>query len=219
MLVFAVAGAVLVAVILIVVSLAVSGGDGESTSGSPPTTVVDGIPQSGTVLGSPSARVTLIQYEDIQCPFCRTYTEEAFPGIVEEYVKTGRVKVDFRGLEFLGPDSNEALRLVLAAARQDRAWQVVELLYRNQGTENSGWVTDELLRSIAADAGLDVDRAFADARSAAVSQEIEALAAEATARGIQGTPSFMIQVGDGAPYTVQVPELTAEAFRPVLDDA
>jgi protein-disulfide isomerase len=218
-LIVAIAGALAVAVVLIVLSLALSGGDEGPTSSGGAATLVDDMAQSGTVLGSPDANVTLLQYEDIQCPFCRTYTRDAFPSIVEQYVKSGQLKIDFRGLEFLGEDSNEALRLVLAAARQDRAWQVVELLYERQGAENSGWVTDELLRAIATDAGLDVEQALADAPSTEITQEIAALADEATARNVTGTPAFFLQIGDDEPYSVTVPELTAEAFQPILADA
>ena len=85
--------------------------------GRPPTSITDpalelvaGIPQNGTVLGKSGTTVRLLQFEDLQCPICKRYTDEAFPAIVNEYVRTGRIKVDFRGLAFLGPDSLKALQ-------------------------------------------------------------------------------------------------------------
>ena len=54
------------------------------------------------MLGKAGTTVRLLQFEDLQCPICKRYTDEAFPAIVNEYVRTGRIKVDFRGLAFIG---------------------------------------------------------------------------------------------------------------------
>jgi protein-disulfide isomerase len=217
-----VAVAVGVVIALVAGSLLLRGGDDEPSGGAATgdTSLVDGIPQSGTVLGSPDATVTLLQYEDLQCPACLSYQQEAFPTIVEEWVRTGKVKLDFRGLQFLGNDSDQALRAVLAAAEQGKAWQMIDLLYANQGEENSGWVTDVLIDELAEKAGLDVEQLHADMESEAVSAEIEALAKEAADRGVGGTPTFMVQVGDDEPYIVNPdPYTDPEAFRPIFDDA
>ncbi len=221
----AIGGALVVAVVLVVASLALRGGDDDTSSStttpsSGSTAVVDGIPQSGTVLGNPDATVVLLQYEDIQCPVCKTYTEAGFRTVVEEYVRPGDVKIDFRGLEFLGDDSTKALSHVLAAARQDRAWQLIDLLYANQGDENSGWVTDDLLRELGGQIeGLDVDKMFADAATPEIAAEIEDVANEAAERRVPGTPWFYVQIGDDEPYEVQPTSLDGDAFRPILDDA
>lgn len=220
----AIAGAAVLAVVLVVAAIAFSGGDDEEATTSGPTSgstaVVDGIPQSGTVLGNPDAQVTLLQYEDIQCPVCKSYTESGFQTVVDEYVRPGDVKVDFRGLEFLGDDSTKALRHVLAAAKQDRAWQLVDLLYANQGAENSGWVTDDLLRELGGQIeGLDVDAMFADAATPEIATEIEQVAQEAADRRVPGTPWFYVQIGDDEPYEVQPRSLDGDEFRQILDDA
>ncbi len=221
-LIAAVAAAVVVVVALVLVSVLLrDGGDTSRGGGAGVTALVDGIPQDGTVLGDPAATVTFLQYEDLQCPFCKEYTEQAFPAIVDEYVRTGKVKVDFRGLEFIGEDSTEALRAVLAAAEQNKAWQLIELLYDHQGAENSGWVTDDLLSELARSIdGLDVEQLQADAASAETTVEIEALAAEARGREVGGTPWFFVAIGGAEPYPVQPQPLTdPAAFRPIFDDA
>ena len=79
-----------------------------------------GIPQQGTALGSPDAPVTLVEYADLQCPYCAQWARDAFPELVRDYVRTGRVRIVFRGLAFLGPDSDAALRAALAAGQQRR---------------------------------------------------------------------------------------------------
>lgn len=215
------AGAVLVVLAVILASLLLAGGDDEPSAPATtaaPSALFDGIPQDGTFLGDPAATVTLIEYADMQCPFCRQYAEGIFPTLVEEYVRPGRVRMEFRGLAFLGPDSEKALRHVLAAGRQDHAWELQDALYGSQGEENSGWVTDELLREIGgAVEGLDVERMFADASSQAVTDEIAESRQQAEQHEIAGTPSFQIQIGDGEPYTIEVQ--STDDFRAALDDA
>ena len=71
------------------------------------------------MLGSPDATVTMIQFEDLQCPVCKRYQEEGLPGIVEEYVRPGKLKLRFAGLAFIGPDSEKALLHVIAAGERE----------------------------------------------------------------------------------------------------
>ena len=206
-----------------------SGGDNGSSSGTTAATasgkpaavaLVAGIPQKGTVLGSPSAPVRMLQYEDLQCPICKQYTDDALPAIVNEYVRPGRLRLDFRGLAFLGPDSLKAMRIALAAGKQDKLWEVVGLFYANQGDENSGWVTDAKVDEILAQVpGLDAAKVKRDAQSAAITEELKQVSAEASQNGVRGTPSFFIARGVNQPYAVQVTALTPDAFRPVLNDA
>ena len=193
---------------------------GTTDSTNPALAVVAGIPQNGTVLGNPKATVRLLQFEDIQCPICKKYTDNAFPAIVDEYVRPGLVKIDFRGLAFLGPDSEKALRIVIASGYQNKLWEVVELFYANQGEENSGWVTDSLIDEILAEVpGLDAAKVKADAKSAAVTKEIATVQAEATALKVPGTPWFFIGIGLNPPYEIRPTTLEPSEFRPALDDA
>lgn len=227
MLLIAGGAAALVVALLIVASIALRGDGGESAGGNGATgevgsgvALIAGIPQSGTILGDPAAAVRLLQFEDIQCPVCKRYTDDAFPDLVEEYVRPGRISIDFRGLAFLGPDSQTALRIALAAGLQNKLWDVVELFYARQGEENSGWVTDALVDEILAEVpGLDAARVKADATGPAVAKEIAAAQAEATTRKVPGTPWFYIGIGDAEAYEIQPQSLSIDAFRPALDDA
>lgn len=223
----ALAAAGVAAVALIAGSLLLTRGNdssssstGSSTTSASQIAFLDGIAQNGRVLGDPKANVQMIQYEDLQCPICKDYTDASFQTIVDEYVRPGKVKIEFNGLAFIGPDSVKALRLALAAGKQNKLWQVVELLYKDQGAENSGWVTDSLVDQILASvAGLDAAKVKADAQSADVAKQIAAIQALANARQVQGTPSFFIGIGIDRPYSIQPTALTPDAFRPALDDA
>jgi protein-disulfide isomerase len=220
-LLLAVAGAAAVAAALIAASLVLAGGDDDSSTTPTTTTpsgLLAGIDQDDTLLGNPAATVTMIEYADLQCPICRQYTLDFFPSLVDEYVRPGSVRMEFRGLAFIGPDSEKALRFTLAAGKQDHLWDFQEALYNRQGQENSGWVTDDLLREIGSSIeGLDVDQLFADADSQEISDRIAEMERQGTEAKVEGTPWFFLKVGDADPYHIEPRSL--EEFRAALDDA
>jgi protein-disulfide isomerase len=182
--------------------------------------LLHGIPQQGTALGSPSAPVTLVEFADPQCPYCGVWARDALPPIVDRYVRSGKVRVVFEGMAFVGPDSATALRTALAAGQQSRFWNVLELLYENQGTENTGWVTDSLLREIgAAVPGLDTERMLADRSSAAVDRAVANADSVARAAGVNSTPTFGVGRTGGQVRLVPVTSLTAAALTPAIDAA
>lgn len=109
---------------------------------------------------------------------------------MNEYVRPGLAAAEFRGFPFIGDDSVKAYRFLLAAGAQDKLWNLQEALYRNQGGENEGWVTDDLVRELAAEIdGLDVDRLFAEAEGDAIVAQAEGAEAAGQAAGMLGTPS------------------------------
>jgi protein-disulfide isomerase len=216
--VLAFGGAIAVAAALVVVALVARGATDAPDAVTAPVVSLDGIPQQGAVLGNPSAGVTLIEYADVQCPACRFYALEMFPAIVNEYIRPGKVKTEFRGFPFIGPDSLKGQRFLLAAARQDRLWQLAEALYRYQGAENSGWLTDDLIREQAAGIpGLDVDQLFADAARDDIAAAAEQALATGNEIGLPGTPTFLVRIGNEDPYLIQVGSLAD--LRAALDDA
>lgn len=222
-------GAAVIAAVLIVISVTGGGdkgaepplvttGETQALLGDPG--LFDGIPQDGLVLGSPAAPVTMVEYADVQCPYCGEFAGGALPALVDEYVRPGKVKLEFRGLQFLGPDSEKALRVVLSAAQQDKAWTVLEFLFANQGEENKGWVTDALVRQIGeAVAGLDVEQMLAGTDAPAIDALIEKAATQGQNDGVRGTPTFFV-VREGVPsHQLELGSLDVSAFRPALDAA
>jgi protein-disulfide isomerase len=184
-------------------------------------TMVDGIPQQGMVLGRPDAPVTLVEYADLQCPYCAQWEQQTLPALVSRYVLSGKVRIEFRGLAFLGPDSERGLRAVLAAGRQGRGWQMLTGLYARQGVENSGWLTDDMLRTVARSGGVDAARMFRDMPSAGITAEMSTLATQATRDGIHGTPSLLVGQTGGhlqqITLTTLAPSGTLPAVQRLLD--
>ena len=202
----AVLGAAAVVVAILVAVSSSGGGSTASTSSSASSSAVagtqasrsllNGIPQKGLTLGNANAPVRVLEFADLQCPFCRDYTTGVMPGLVQKYVRTGKVRMEFHALAFIGPDSVRAARVAEAAGQQNKLWNVADLAYHNQGAENSGWATDGKLRSIAAAVpGLDVKQVFAARNSAAVTAQLKAASDLATRSGVNETPTFLVGRG------------------------
>lgn len=187
---------VVVVAVLIVVSS--SGGGGGDASNVQEASEVDrllgGIPQKGLILGEPGAKVALLEFGDLQCPVCKGYSEEILPQVIENRVRSGEAKLSFNNYTIIGPQSTPAGAAAIAAGEQGRGWNFVELFYRNQGTEDSGYVSDAFLTAIAKGAGVsDIAEWNADRRSRRVLAEVAATTAEAERLGFTGTPSFAVE--------------------------
>ena len=89
-----------------------------SSRATPEPSLFAGIEQHGAALGSPKAPVTLVEYADLQCPYCAQWARDALPTLVEDYVKTGKLRIVFSGMAFIGADSDKALRTAIAAGEQ-----------------------------------------------------------------------------------------------------
>jgi protein-disulfide isomerase len=200
------------ALVVVVVAVLLAGGDssdGDKGNGTPAATTspLGGIPQSGIALGSPDAPVTMVEFADLQCPFCKEYSDNVFPELLKRYVRTGKLRLELRVLRFLGPDSDRLARVAAAAAAQNRMWQFVELAYDRQGAENSGYATDGFINKLATDAGMD--QADAGTAAEAFIREGERAARKAN---IQSTPSFLIGPTGGPFEHFQPSELTPDPF-------
>ncbi len=216
------------AVVLVVV-LASGGSDsgkkttttkaGQAAPGGPETQqLLGGIPQSGFTLGSPSARLTLVEFNDMQCPVCREYDRAVFPTLVDRYVRTGKLRMEMRLQSFIGPDSVKGGKAVAAAAEQNRAWTYYHLFYVNQGEENTGYVTDDFLRSVGlATKGLDVAQLMRDAGSDGAQQALDTGKKEFEAAGFTGTPSFLLGPTGGTLKPLNFTALDPKQFTKAID--
>ncbi|GAC1437168.1 MAG: hypothetical protein NVSMB51_10310 [Solirubrobacteraceae bacterium] len=176
------------ALVALLLALTAGGGPALRPGGPVPGTrdvaaLFSGIPQRGLTLGDPRAPVTLVELADLQCPFCRAYAQDTLPGLVRDLVRPGRLQLVFRPLPALGSDSLRAARAAGAAAQAGRLWQFAALFYRNQGVENSGYVTSGFLRAIAGAAGAP---AGAEDPGIALSRSL------VRSYGLKVTPSFLI---------------------------
>jgi protein-disulfide isomerase len=197
-----------VAVVIIVVILLATGGGGSKSTvqkaegGKQPPAVAEvtselqGIPQNGNTLGSPKAPVTMEYFGDLQCPICKQFTLGALPKLIEKYVRTGKMRIEYRNLETATrePETFKTQQVAaLAAGKQQKMWYYLELFYHEQGEENTEYVTEKYLRGLAEQVpGLSLT-SWSSARSdPQFTNVVTADAQAANNAGFTGTPSFQI---------------------------
>jgi protein-disulfide isomerase len=226
-------GALLAAVVVVVVAIVISqggsddeeqpsasGGRAQPSQSAEVGELFGGIPQQGVTLGEPDAPATLIEFADLQCPFCAQYTTGALPSVIEDYVRTGRLKLQLRLLRFIGPDSERGAEVAAAATLQDKGWEFSDLFFRNQGQENSGYATDQFLQRLArATPGLDVGQLESDLDTPPAQALIRQAERQANRLGVNGTPSFFVQKGNAAPQPLELSSLDVGSVTDAIESA
>ena len=225
-------GVLAAAAVVVVVAIVVSGGGGNKASDRPQAAqtssgaipgqkesaeMLAGIPQKGIYLGKTDAPVRLVEFADLQCPICREYSLQSLPTLVQDYVRTGKVRMEFRNLSFLGPDSITAGRAAAAAAQQNKLWNFADVLYFNQGEENSGYVTPEFIDRINKAAGVDSAEADAFAKSAASQEPLAAANTMANQFGVNATPTILVGKRGGDLKAVNADATDVSAYKSAID--
>ncbi len=171
------------------------GNDGELAGVDKTTELLAGVPQSGSTLGDPNATVEILEFGDMQCPFCAQASEELTPDLISEIVEPGTAKLTYVPIAFIQPleDSERGAIAIEAAAEQDKAWEMTELLFANQSDEGTGWLTEDLVFQIAEAGGLDVEQFRADFESDEAAEAIFSNQTIATDNGVSSTPTYVIE--------------------------
>ena len=149
------------------------------------------------VLGEASARVTIIEFGDYQCPVCRQFWKETLPRIRKEYIETGKVKLVFRDLPLAGHTMAVPAAMAAECAEdQGRFWEYHDKVYREQDRRaREGEVAEFRVNDLkrwAADLKLDPAAFDACLDSGKYKQEVAADYAAATGVGLNGTPVFFV---------------------------
>jgi protein-disulfide isomerase len=175
-------------------------------------TLLKGIPQRGNGLGKTTAPVTMVEYIDLQCPFCDAFELKVFPDLVSRYVRPGTLRIQQIPLGFIGPDSQRGRLAAIAAAKQNRMFDFSEILYANQGTENTGWLNDKMVtRAAASIPGLAVRRLLAVRKLPATARIANSFDQSANTVGVSRTPTILVGKTGGAPLQVTLKSPTDEA--------
>ena len=150
----------------------------------------------GFAVGASDAPVVVEVWEDFQCPFCQRFTFQVEPQIVEVYVNTGKARLVFRNLAFLGDESHWAAVAASLAADQDRFWPFHDYLFANLQGENVGSYSLDRLLEIGRAAGLDMDEFMTGLQLDAARERFAAIDDEARrdagALGIGATPTVVV---------------------------
>jgi protein-disulfide isomerase len=148
----------------------------------------------GTTLGNPEAPVTVQAWEDFMCPACRQWTSTIEPQLIEEYIKTGQVKLEFHQfpLSIHAPGADMAAMASLCAADQNAFWPYHNRLFPAQDQGQAGFTIDALVR-YADELGLDSSTLLECMSSQKYRDEITASGNEALDLGLNATPSVLVQ--------------------------
>jgi protein-disulfide isomerase len=176
-----------------------------------------GIPQQGISLGRADAPVRMVEFADLQCPICRNYALQTLPVLVQDYVRTGKVRMDLRMIPIIGDQSVPAERAAQAAARENRMWNFAHVFYFNQGAENSGYVTPAFLSAIYRGAGVDATKASAFATSSASTAPLRSAIDLANQFKVDGTPTFLVGRRDGGLAKLSASQSSLSGLRSALD--
>ncbi len=221
-------GGVLGVVVVIIVVILVASGGGSKTPGpvkphssaeqklvSEVRSLLSGIPQSGSAIGNTAAPVTLVYFGDLQCPFCGEFSRTVLTKLIEKYVRPGKLRIEYHSLQ-TATHEPETFRsqqtAAMAAGKQGHEWDYIELFYRQQSTENSGYVTEEFLRGLAQKIpGLNMAAWLAARSDPEYSAQITTDAQAANNAGFTGTPGFQIGRSGGALKKLEYESLTNPA--------
>ena len=174
------------------------------------TSVPTPVGKEDRVLGNPNAQVTLIMYEDFQCPFCevisglqpnssllqslkqRDSSWTPFMPEVMNYVKNGTVQFVYRDWAFLGPESIKSAEAARCAGDQGKFWEYHDYLYAHQNGENQGTFSDPNLKSFAKNLGLNTSTFDQCLDGSKYAQAVADSKDEGLKAGVQGTPKGFI---------------------------
>jgi protein-disulfide isomerase len=187
-----------------------------NATGAEVPSLLAGIPQRGSTLGDPKAPVTLQYFGDLECPFCKQFTHGALPSLIQRYVRGGKLKIEYRSLETATRD-RETFKTqqvaALAAGKQNHLWEYIELFYRKEGRENSGYVTERYLQGLAQQVtGLSLIAWTAARNGAHLAKTLSSDAQAASNAGLTSTPSFLIGETGGPLLKLKVTSLTNPLF-------
>lgn len=205
-------GAIIIAALIIAGAIIyINGGGGSRGANQMPPTGTNPTPTRSDlsapadgnypVLGSPSASVTIVEFGDFQCPFCGKFFRETERQIIDQYVKTGKARFAYRDFAFLGDESIAAAEAAACANEQGSFWQYHDNLYnylwdnyyaKGKSGENVGAFSSANLNRLAADLGLDGARFSACLSGHKYRSDVEKDTADGRARGVSGTPAFLI---------------------------
>jgi protein-disulfide isomerase len=150
---------------------------------------VDGAPS----MGANDAKVTMVEFSDYQCPRSSEYFNWTMREIVNDYIKTGKVKYVYRDfpIESIHPLALKAAEGARCAGEQGKYWEMHDRFFRNQGS-----IGPEILPLHAMILGLDVAKFQQCLDSNRYTAKVRESVADGEKAGVRGTPGFFLGLTD-----------------------
>jgi protein-disulfide isomerase len=166
--------------------------------------------------------VTLVYFGDLECPICREFTLGAQNPLVRNFVRSGKLKIEYRSLETATkePETFKTQQAAaLAAGKQNKMWQFLELFYHEQGEEASGYVTERYLQGLAQQVpGLNLAGWTAARNDPQFQNMLVSDAQAASNAGLTSTPAFQFGKTGGSLRKFEYSSLTnPSSFNLVIE--
>lgn len=170
-----------------------------------------------SILGNPSAPITIVEFGDYQCHQCYNWFHNTKSSVFQNYVDTGKANFVFMDLAFLGRDSPKAAQASYCAEDQGKYWEYHNQLYTAQESQvDNGWANPERLKAFAFSLSLDMESFENCLDSGKYTQRVQYNIAEAKKLGANGTPTFFI-IGPNGQQQKIVGAQPYSVFKQVLD--
>lgn len=167
------------------------------------------------VSGNENAKVTIVEFSDFQCPFCKRFFDETYSQLKRDYVDTGKVKFYYRHLPLaIHPLAQDAAEATECANEQDKFWEFHDLLFQNfdEWTTVTEAQLPDTLTGYAGDLGMNTEEFNTCLTSNKHEEKVKKDAAAGQAAGASGTPTFFI---NGKPLVGAYPY---ETFKTVIEE-
>jgi len=214
---FILPGAILVAALLVSGSIVFYS---LNTGGNAGTADIKGVKVDVSIdddpmLGNPKAKITLVEFSDFQCPFCRSFWSGAFQQIKKEYIDTGKVRFVYRDFPLsFHPAALPAAQAAQCAHDQGKFWEMHDKLFEEQARQGTGTVQfseTDIKQWASQIPGLDMNKWTVCVSSGKYISEIDKDTKEGTSYGVSGTPTVFI---NGKPVVGAQP---FSAFKAEID--
>ncbi|MCM3703622.1 thioredoxin domain-containing protein [Paenibacillus macerans] len=167
-------------------------------------------------LGSPDAKVKVMEFADFKCPACKTWEEENMEQFQKDFIDTGKVELFFTNFPFIDRDSIMAASAgeAIFAQSNEKFWEFKRELYANQGKESEIWATSEFLLDFVKNHidGIDYERFAKDLKDRTYMLPVKEDFKTAGYYGVNGTPQFMVngELLDSSSYEDLVAAIEAQ---------
>jgi protein-disulfide isomerase len=171
--------------------IAVGGGDTKGPSVPNAKKMID----DDVILGNKNAKVTIVEFSDFQCPFCRKFWSETLPQIKKDYIDTGKVNLVYRDFPLsFHPAAKVSAEATGCAADQGKYWEMHDKIFSEQAKKGTGTIqyTETDLKKWATQIGLDAAKFNSCLDSGKYTEEVAKDAEDGAKFGVSGTPFFFV---------------------------
>ncbi|KKR10820.1 MAG: DSBA oxidoreductase [Candidatus Woesebacteria bacterium GW2011_GWA1_39_21] len=148
------------------------------------------------VLGDKDAPVTIVEFSDYECPFCKRHFDDTYPQLIKKYIETGKAKLVFRDFPLSFHDPMATKEAVAANCAKEQGGDKKYFEFHDEifkrTVSNGNGLDDAKIAAIATDLRLNISSFNTCLSNKAMEDEVKKDIADGTAAGVSGTPTFLI---------------------------